>query len=218
MLINNGFLERLSPKWVIVESSERSFADRLLSLNLSDNVPLKEMLAYYKMDTVKPIAKKQPLLYETLNLFRLRLHYKNLVKSAKLTDSLFSVRDNSLFFYQYDLRRTNISDNESEAIHATIDALKQKLSSKGIKLIYVVAADKYDLYEPFIKNNPYPVNHTLDHFLSLDSTTYFINTKTLLQPLLKAGVKDVYMANDSHWSYIASETLAKKILQIMDEE
>jgi hypothetical protein len=218
MLMNNGFLERLSPKWVIVESVEREFADRLLSLNLSGNFPLGDMLARYEADTVKPVADKQPLLYETLNFIRLYLQYNSPVKRTKLTDSLFSVRDDRLFFYKYDLQRTNIGDNESDTIHETIDAMKQKLSSKGVKFIYVVAANKYDVYESFIENNPYPINHTLDHFRALESTAYFINTKALLQPLLKAGVKDVYLANDSHWSYIASETLAGKIRQIMDEE
>jgi hypothetical protein len=37
----------------------------------------------------------------------------------------------------------------------------------------------------------------------------FIDTKKILSPLLKQGVKDLYYSDDTHWSYKASEAIAK---------
>ncbi|KAA6347706.1 hypothetical protein EZS27_004796, partial [termite gut metagenome] len=210
-LFNSGFFTLFSPKIVIVESAERDFVNRLLSLNFSTKYSIDEILKQYRKNTI--INDKKDLLYETINYLRICLNYNNPVRKVKLNQPLFSVYNDDLYFYKGDLSRTNTND-DLNIIYKTIDFMNQQFSSKGIQFIYIVAVDKYNVYTPFISKNPYPINKQLDYFNFGDSL-YIINTKLLLQPLVKNGIKDVYFANDTHWSYIASKALAEKLIQII---
>ena len=222
IFLNSGLLANLSPKVVIVEIVERHFIAGLLALNINERLNISDIQKYYQqesMPNVRQVAKiPSNNLYETLNWIRLSTGFKSPVKKVQLRDTLFNVFGDKLYFFRDDLKRTQVSESEKKIVFPAIDSLKQKFEENGIQFIYVVAADKYDVYEPFIVNNPYPRNKTLDSFKHLDTTTYFINTKRLLQPAIEKGMKDVYLANDTHWSYIAYELLAHKIASLIKPE
>jgi hypothetical protein len=215
ILLNSGFFTLFPPKIVIVESVERAFVNRLLSLNFSTQYSIDEILKQYQKNTI--IDDKKDLLYETINYLRICLNYNNSVRKVKLAQSLFSVYNSDLYFLKDDLLRTNINDDDLNIIYKAIDSMNQQFTSKGIEVIYIIAADKYDVYTPFIAERTYPINKTLNYF-NLPDSSYIINTKLLLQPLVKNEIRDVYLANDTHWSYIASKTLAEKLMQMINSK
>ncbi len=88
--------------------------------------------------------------------------------------------------------------------------LNNKLLEKGIKMIFLIAADKYDVYRPFTADNSLPIDTTTDEFSNLPNICV-INTKPILIEMVRNGEKDIYMVNDTHWSYKASEAVAEEI-------
>ena len=82
-------------------------------------------------------------------------------------------------------------------------------------MIFLIASDKYDVYRPFMTDNSLPVDTTTDELSKL-SDIFIINTKPILQEMVHNKEKDVYMLNDTHWSYKANEVVAKKLAYDID--
>jgi hypothetical protein len=69
------------------------------------------------------------------------------------------------------------------------------------------AVDKYNLYRPYITSNKYKESIFFEELSMLDKKYTFINTKEILSDLLGKGIKDIFYADDTHWSYKASEAI-----------
>lgn len=115
----------------------------------------------YKKKTVA-VPKSADCLYETIYWMRLRLEIDNPVKKVELNRDLFSDFDNDLYFYYADLQRTSMKKEEKEKVYSILDSLEQEFRQQGIHFVYTVAADKYDVYQPFVKDNVYPSCTLLD--------------------------------------------------------
>ena len=81
-------------------------------------------------------------------------------------------------------------------------------------ITFLVCPDKYTLYAPYIKvaNIP-PSSSFFDLMEQQGNKRYmFIDTKKILEKEISKGVKDVYWADDTHWSARSAEIVAKKIV------
>jgi hypothetical protein len=213
-----GDFRRLKIKIIIVESVERSF---IYSLN---NLKFDSIVSEPKIPLEK--VKKSSWLEKVSEWIRLSIFDgdDNFVKKVNLNNYYFDdiKRGNKLYFYKDDLLFTDVTVNEIKQAKVNLIILKRLFESAGIKFIYLVPADKYNVYQSFAFNNPYPENRIMEHFKDFEKTEFFINTNNLLIPMVKNGIKDVYLMNDSHWSYKGSEAVAKelhrriKLLEIND--
>jgi hypothetical protein len=82
-------------------------------------------------------------------------------------------------------------------------------------MIFLIAADKYDVYRPFMADNSLPVDTTSEALSNIPGVCV-IDTKPMLQNMVRNGEKDVYKVNDSHWSYKGSEAVAQKLAHAID--
>lgn len=214
-LLRTGRLKEMSPQVVVVETVERHWVKSLFALDFTGCPAAAEAgkQIYRKKHTAVP--KSADCLYETIYWMRLRLGIDDPVKKLELNRDLFSNFDDDLYFYFADLQRTSMKKKERKKVYAVLDSLKQEFRQQGIHFVYVVAADKYDVYQPFVKDNIYPSSTQLDSLPDVYTPSYFINTVKILRPLVQRGVKDVYLATDSHWSYIASEAVAWEIASLL---
>jgi hypothetical protein len=207
-LINNGTFNSLGVKTVIIEKVERFFIDGLKNIDFTSKINYK-----YIFTSNHNLPNKKPVLQRATSWIRLSLGYENPVKTAVLRDTLFThtTLGSTLFFYQNDLNFQRISDSDIKLASHNLKKLNRFCLKNKVQLIYLLAADKYDIYQPFIVNSNYPGNHVLDLFSKNIEESYFINTKELLQPLLAKGVKDIYKLNDSHWSPKGHEIVANEL-------
>ncbi len=140
----------------------------------------------------------------------------NPIEAFDLSQECFSHSgfENDLYVYNHDFgyqqKPTSVYE---QAVH-NVKHLKYIADSAGVNMIFLVAADKYDVYSPYIIDNPYPQNPTMDYFADLD-TTWFVDTKRLLQPHVDAGVKDVYYVNDTHWSPVGAKIVGEHIATML---
>jgi hypothetical protein len=73
------------------------------------------------------------------------------------------------------------------------------------------AVDKLNLYSKYIVNNKYGESTFFEQLRPLKKEYILIDTKTILEQEVDRGVKDIFYSDDTHWSYKASEAIAKNL-------
>ena len=199
------------PQVVVIESVERYFVNRLSNIQFDSLLELDSI--YYEPKTKNYIEKAQDFYKKKLGMVD---DWENPVKNVKLTKDLFSCKDKErdLYFYHEDL--FECSDSEINDAVENLKLLHDYAMTQGIYMIYMVAADKYDVYQKYIVDNPYKPNDILSKGNRFDSLPYFINTKYVLTEAAENGVKDIYWADDSHWSPIGAKIVAEEIARRVD--
>jgi len=147
-----------------------------------------------------------------------RLGMNSAVYSVCLDQELFSGDEPStLYFYHDDIGNgTSLAPTTEGKARAVQAALREKAAERGVSLIWLIATDKYDLYQNHIVDNPFPrktIMEDIHRFLG-DSPDLLL-TKSILLPMVEQGEKDVYLFNDSHWSYKGTKAVAHELLEMI---
>ena len=211
-LLNRNELPKQSI--VIVESVERIMVGRLCGLDFQDTAKMEFVVKEKEQPHVlnnavqyitKSCGKQQPI--HRYSLIADLFSHKNKTRQLYIYDSPWD-NDGDFRFVErknedYDMAYTNLN-----ALHAYSEA-------HGIHMLYMIAADKYEVYKPFIISGYRPNNPTLD---KLPQEPWVINTKPLMRSLVAKGVQDVYYINDTHWSPIgakvAGEEIANRLVEL----
>jgi hypothetical protein len=212
-LLNSGVIDSTNCKIVISECVDRDVIKELDNINFEEPYKLPEK----NNSQSKPDKNTDAALYNLCWWARLQIGYDDPVLEYNLKQDCFThdYYSHKLFCYKEDMLFRNTSKNSIEKAKENLILLNKKFSEKGIKMIFLIAADKYDVYRPFMTDNSLPVNTTTD---GLSNTTGVceIDTKPILQNMVGKGEKDVYMVNDSHWSYKGSEAVEQKLAHAID--
>jgi len=226
------------PRIIILESVERYIADRLYNLKFyphAETDRITEMSAINRESLpeennqiksreansllTRIIDNKEKLRKNFLNTqeyIKKRFNIDNPVKHLKLRQEMFTCegREDDLFFYRDDL--IDIPENIYTESRHKLDSLFSITEQKGIRFVFLVPSDKYDLYKDFTINDTYGAKGQLAAFDQYNDNPRFLNGKELLYPYLKQGEKDIYRCNDTHWSPLASSYVAKELKRRLD--
>ena len=226
-LLQAGFFDTLpGVKWVIVESVERALVERNLHLD-PDRRTAESPLLREEENTAGPDsgngllgrAFRQSKDWMLLNLRLAR----NPVRTATLDRPCFTLpgRESTLYFYTDDLDRLTVSDAELATVRESLRTLHDRFQARGIKLLFLMAVDKYELYQHFIVDNSHPQRPLGSRLQALDSLEFFVDPLPALRERLEAGEQDLYMGHDTHWSQksarIAADLLYEKIRSVEAE-
>ncbi len=210
-IMNLGIIDSTNAPVIIVECAERGVDEFMYRFDP------KSSLQMVRADK-KKLAKKSP---NQWSLARLRDYfaYRSGFTEAPIIDMMldgdyfsYPGDERHLFFYADDIKQMGINPRHEEKMKKTWQSLVDKAAEKGIRLMFVVPVDKYDLYQDHIVDNPYPrkvVNDDIKRVLN-DEERILI-TKDILQPLVEQGEKDIFLFNDTHWSYKAAQATADEI-------
>ena len=141
---------------------------------------------------------------------------KNPIYTARLSRPFFGGPEpDMLYFYHDDVKLGfDLTADQQRALVYCYEQLIALAREKGVNLVIVVACDKYDLYQDFIVDNPYPaktLNEDIERWMEADLDR-FVMAKRVLHPLVEQGVKDVYLFNDTHWSPASSRLIAREVI------
>ena len=221
-LFNSGYLDILQPKAIVLQSAERLALERLgRGTSFEDVCSIEEIRHFYnehreapaKLPAVRFINTGNiKFLYYSL-LYRFKDSANGKVIVRKLSRPLFSTKlDSTLIFWHDDIR--NLSHQTPEAfklLNDNLNRMAELLAAKGIRLYFMPTVDKYNLYRDYIVANTYPENLFFEKLRPLPKKYTFIDTKALLAEELKKGEKDIYYADDTHWSWKAPELIFNKV-------
>lgn len=221
IIANNGVLDRIKPKYVIVELLEKDVADQMgkpLDLDLHiDPVQAGGQASYYFGERPSPGFINQGnfkfVLYTLLYRFSDHACGMSKVYMKKLDRPLFSVPNaDRLLFYGNDVHNiSHATPARMKQLNDNLNALAAKLAPKGIQLCFMPVVDKYDLYNEFIIDNRYPRSTFFPQLRALPKQYRLIDTKALLEPELRKGVLDVFYPDDGHWSWKASQKIFEQV-------
>lgn len=226
-LINGDFFEKYQFEYVILQNVERHFIDNI------DNINTKKVITYNelnKLAKVKPKPKTENfnLNFPSINIFKFpyytfQYYSKNTflfdenVYKTEISNNLFSVENNKLLFYFYDVvatKKNNIEENVYK-LNNVLNDLNNLLKKKGVKLIVLPSPDKYDIYFNYIINKEkFPKPLFFEHLKKMYKEYIYIDSKDVLSSAINKK-KDIYFYDDTHWSPWASQIIAEEIEKMM---
>ena len=222
-LLNSDYFKGTSINTLVLSVVERNFVPNILGADLNYS---KNNLRFHHGDNngkkhsennKKKKKVNEKSLQEARNYLLLRFGYKSRIGKEKLSKDLFTLRPHDLFYYSYDTNRQTITKQEQKTIKEKLLALRGLAESKGIRLLILMPVDKYDLYEPYIVGKKHPKIETCEIVRTLADTSYLILAKPYLREMLAKGEKDVFLANDTHWSYKAADVMGKVLAEKIKE-
>jgi len=216
-LYNSGWLQKHKVKIVIIQSVERFCVMRYAKdFNFTQNKADINKLVKSARTKDSYIPKinfistaNYKFLYYNIQKHK-KVHFHVDVDILQLNRKLFTPKkfqDKLLIHHEDILSIPYNNETNIKKINENFNHLAQMLQTANIQLVFMPTIDKYDLYYPYIKNNPYPKNLFFDYLRPLHKEYVFIDTKKILEPLLKQGVKDLYYPDDTHWSYKAIDAI-----------
>lgn len=112
-----------------------------------------------------------------------------------------------------------IEPSEVEASINNMRWLTELAVSRGVNLIFFVCPEKLTIYkkyalDPALRNSDYVLR---DVFKQMENEPNYINNYDLIQSCIDKGTKDMYICNDTHWSYIAADITAQNLGNIISK-
>lgn len=219
-LYNSGVLDQIKPRIVLLSIGSRDLAHRFGGvLDWEYDPGSQAILDEIKEMKPRDLSEHQLKDIPIVNTANMKLpFYSALYKFTPcvkqvcrlpLTESLFTVKaDKEILIYKKSLSDLYKSTPENILkANENLNRIAKMLKQKGIKMYFMPAVNKYDLYSNFIADNPYPKDPLFDLLKPLKKEYTMINTKEILLPMLMKGEKDVFYVDDTHWSYKASEAI-----------
>lgn len=215
-MVNSGFFDsHPAVEWVVVETVEREFISRWLAVDTArttNHYPVVRQKSPDEGADSRGLAGR---------IFRQGVDWLKLsagladspVKSVRLDRECFTLpgKEAMLYFYQNDLVCLSATDGEIAEVAARLSALHRRFAARGIGTLFMLAPDKYELYQHLAVDNPYPARPLGSQLLVLDSLGFVVNPLPELSRRLEAGEKDLFMADDSHWSAKSAQTAASLV-------
>lgn len=225
LLANSNYLEHIGVKYVLIEAVQRSVLENLsrddMDFSKKLNVDFTHLIQNTKdIYTLKALHENKITIINNLNLNALKYNLRYLINGygnissfyrEKLSKDLFTTKANKeIIFYHDDIKKLSYETEDNiKMLNNNLNKLAQKLAEKNIKLIFMPVVDKYSLYREYIVSHTYPESKFFEYLRTLDKEYMVIDTKKILLKELDNEVKDVFYSDDTHWSYKASEVIAK---------
>jgi len=221
-ILDWGVVDSTNIDVMVVEVVERDFALSIGNFKESKvEVPKPESTS----DKEERNANEWSLL-RARDFLLYRFAGRSPVYVVDLKQDFFSSREpRKLYFYYVDINNgLTIDETLRPKVKEVFDMLTRKAYERGIQLMLMMPVDKYDLYQDYIVDNPYPhpkrVNEDIREILG--DIPEVMLCKDCLLPLLEKGEKDVFLFDNTHWSYKGSEAvgkeLSRRVKQIMNRQ
>ena len=225
-ILDRGLIDSTTVKYLIVENVERDFELNVQSFRVSDLAPTNGPEPVEEVEV--PVEQAEATGSSTKwsverarNLILFKTGYQSPVYTATLRNDLFTCDEpRSLYFYHDDIDQgVSLNPAIEQKVREVWQQLCQKASERGVRLILMIAIDKYDAYQNQIVDNPFAQKTVCEDIERIiGPNPQLLISKQYLLPLIEKGEKDVFMFNDSHWSYKASALMASELLKRMKQE
>jgi len=209
-ILDAGIVDSTNIDVMVVEVGERDLPLRIDNFRI-DKVEVGEPYVPDDGEKENIWDISQWSLLRTRDFLMYRYAGRNPVYDVELNRDFFNSNEpRKLYFYCADvINGVTIEASIRPKVKEVFDLLTTKAHERGFALVLMVPVDKYDLYQDYIVNNPYDhpkrINEEVRELLG-DRPEVML-CKFTLQPLLENGEKDVFLFDNSHWSYKGSQAV-----------
>ncbi len=215
ILCNNGFLDRVKPRYVMVSMAEKGCGDLAVPIDFSRTIGEEELrrlpiVEYYADRPQLNFLNDGNLKFVLSNLLRrFSDHNFNAVYFRKLREPLFTVRDSDELLFLKQAKR--LGSAQIGQLNDNLNALADRLRPKGMTLVFMPCVEKYTLYGDYLVAGPQPRITFFEDLRPLPKRYIFIDTQAILLDAVRNGEKDIFYADDTHWSWKASRTIFEAV-------
>ena len=219
MLNNSGELDKLQPKAIILESVERKAIERF-SNKINWDIQAKQGDLFVKKNINIDVPKVSMINNNNYKSWLYRILYNfydnalfSKVYKVDLEEDFFICDDASmLLFYYSDLDGiTKANKSNIIKLNNNLNKLNSILKNKGIKLYFMPAVDKYNVYSKYVTNKKYKKSVFFELLRTMPKDYMLIDTKLILRKLTDQKVLNVFYPDDTHWSGKASNEITNKL-------
>lgn len=221
-LHKNKWLAKVQPKAILIQCVVRESLNHVsIQKNAIFLMPRKLNHYLFKNNFIKEFPR--PMVINTANYkapyyyikYNHSIHAKKEIYKFPLVKNCFTAKDSShLLIYHDDINKINsFTEKNIVKLNNELNTLADELKQDHILLLFMPSVDKYDLYYDDIQeNNNYPKNPFFPLLRKQQKSYILVDTKAILRPMIEKNIQDVYYADDTHWSFKASEQLANDVI------
>jgi len=219
LLSNSGFFKLVKTKNILIECVEREISNLSKEVHFQETEDINKLIEFYKITEYEVPMKVKVSFFindANYNFILYNLLYKfsdnailSKVYKKRINANLFYAKENELLFYQDDILHNDLQKNSDtlNMINENLNKLSKKLKDEGIRLYFMPAVNKYTLYFDYIEDNEYPRSDFFEKYEKMKKQYYYIDTKKILKTEVQNGGKEVFCADDTHWSWKAAEAI-----------
>ena len=234
ILLNSGIIDEVRPKAIILESAAREVQHRLGMQEIQPESITKEMSERYlrglraNASSLSLASGFMPSIMVQANMKFISYKLYHIMNPECLSFSVYiNELSRNLFSnpgYEHILVNFIGDFNylglplDAETANMNLNKAAKILREKNIQPIFFAAADKYDLYYPYIINhNGRPENNFFPEIRKVSPKDYvFIDTMKMFREALERGEQDIYCFNDTHWSSKGIQIFCDELVKYFD--
>lgn len=219
-LAMKGYLQRINPKYVILECVERNFheiarwkldvseqeADEFLSkVRDYDARAAKEKTQNSFIPQIMMKACIEALI-DKLYVITHPGDISRFVMRADLNEEFFDgLKAPRTLYYLYEDMNYLFGEFDIERINDKLNKINKIVAEHNIKLVFLGVPNKHSVYLPYIVNNEsIPENNAFTRLDAAKKDYIFVNVKNTLRDVLSAErIKNLFWGDDTHWTYKA---------------
>lgn len=214
-ILKLGCIDSTHVKNLVVEEVERYLIDRHCGF-VTTHTSIPRPVVADEQEATAPADAPGPL-QRVKDFMFYHLFGANPIYNVRLSQPAFSGNEpDKLYFYNEDVQLGfNVTPDQQHKVVDCYDKVIALAREKGVNLVLLIACDKYDMYQEYIIDNPYPaktLNEDIEQWMAQEKDC-FIFAKRVLHPLVQQGVRDVYLFNDTHWSPASSGIIAGEVIK-----
>ena len=214
-ILNLGVIDSTHVKNLVVEEVERYLVDRHCGF-VTTHTSIPRPVEAAEEEATAPADAPGPL-QRVKDFVFYHLFGANPIYNVRLSQPVFSgAEPDKLYFYNEDVTLGfDVTPEQQRQVVDCYDKVIALAREKGVNLVLLVACDKYDMFQQYIIDNPYPVktlNEDIERWMAPELDR-FIFAKRVLLPHVQQGKRDVYLFNDTHWSPASSGIIAGEVIK-----
>ena len=229
-IVNSDLLDRINIDFIVLESIQRDFNERCSQLEFNRSVNIDSL---YKTNWTQRKTKKVSYANEFFSIGTITAPFVNLAylflskppmfsdtyKLDLTSSNLFSSKVSDLLVYKDDILKMKSKNSviETKRSVESLNLISRLLTQKGIKLVVMIAPDKYDLfYNKIAKKHQIVEPQFFTEYKNLSKNYFDVSLYSEFVLAMNNNVQDIYFYDDSHWSPIGQEIAADLIVKCIN--
>lgn len=215
------------PSTIVIESSEMWLMESIVrtkfelsedSLEDYDGAPLvssEEKYERYSQLLVSPDPIKCIFDGRAFNFAqdwikrKLRI-VENDVRKSPLMKPLFTNKggESTLYYIPYTF---TWPDEDIDKMRSMMMQIIDKGAERGVNIIFMVVPQKEHLYGKYMEEERFPETYLSNRLMDKASDPHYLICMPILNGMVESGERDVFLANDTHWSYKGAKACAEAL-------
>lgn len=223
-IYNSGWLDKIKPRYVLLESAERYIPERFINgFDFDDTMPIDKLRSLFaERGVVKPDTLRED--HTFINTGNVKFIYNNIkdlfpvrkinnkIYKMDLKKYVFSGSYGNRLYYSFEENsyRHYFTKDTVRIVNDNLNFIATRLAEKNIKLIFMPIVDRSNLYDDSAVH-PRKSSIFFEELRPLPKKYQLVDTKDILLQEVRRGEKDIFLIDDTHWNWKAPEKIFSTI-------